>query len=694
MTGTANIRRDVAACLVLIAITLAGYWQVLGHGFVNFDDPLYVTGNHTVQAGLSAKGVAWALTTGSLSNWHPSTWLSHMLDCTLFGLRPWGHHLTSLLFHIANTLLLYAFFRRTTRETGKSLFVAALFAVHPLHVESVAWVSERKDVLSTFFMMLALIAYARYADKTTPARYAVVALSFALGLMAKPMLVTLPFVFLLVDVWPLRRIAFDRETLAKRVVEKLPLFALSAASSAVTLLAQRQGGALGSLEHFSLHARAGNALLSYALYAVKTLWPSGLAVYYPHAKEAVPLWHAAGAAIALVCVSVFAVRRIRECPWLAMGWLWYAGTLFPVIGIVQVGGQAMADRYAYVPLTGLFVCAAWGVPMLLRRKTALAVAAVAVTIALTALTWHQVGYWENSRTLFEHALETTNNNGVAHYNLGCALLDDRELDGAVHHFREALEVEPDNAEYLANLGMALGEQGKKGEAIELFHAVLRLQPDHVNALTNLGAISINLGAPGQAIEHLSKAARLDPGDPDVQYNLGAAMLRQGRTGEALAHLAESVRLNPNAVSFRRLLARQLLEQGRADEAASHLSEIVRLEPGNVKACLEWGIALASLGRFAAAETAFSRALEIQPQHPGARFNLANALLRQDKHDEAVRQFSEYLRAKPNDADAHFALGLTLAKLGRNAEAAAQFLEAVRLKPDHVQARQYVEQLED
>jgi len=702
-----NLHRNGLACALLVLAVLAVFWPILGHGFVNYDDDAYLTDNATVQAGLTAKGLVWAFTTTDVANWHPLTWLSHMLDCQLFGLDPWGHHLTSLLLHIANTLLLFAFLRRTGGAIGKSLFVAMLFAIHPLHVESVAWAAERKDVLSTVFWMLALLAYAAYARRPTAVRYVAVAVCLALGLMAKPMLVTLPAVLVLLDYWPLERIADGSRSPARRfaalLIEKAPLFALCAASSIVTIVAQRHGGALRSFEQFSLWVRAKNALAAYVVYMAKAVWPSHLAVHYPHPQDALPAWQAMAAAGLLAGLSLIVLRLRRRCPYLATGWLWYLATLVPVLGIVQVGIQAMADRYTYVPFIGLFLCVAWGMPDLLgntvTRKRLLAFSAVAFTLAMAATARVQVRHWQNSETLFNHALRVTSGNSVAHYNLGCALLARGHTEQAREHFAEALRIDPDNVAAHANLAMALSEQGETQEAIEAFRAVLRKAPDHVNALMNLGVTLLKQGQAQQALVHLSRALALDQSNPDIHYNVGAVYKELGRFEDAVAAFSGALRLNPTHPKALeqlpralRALADQRLAQGRPQEATGPLSEALRLEPTNVNALVNIGIALAALNRLEEAEVHFARAVETEPDNPDARFNLANVLLRQGKLEQAVRRFSEYLNINADDADARYALGLALHELGRQDEAIPQFEEAIRLKPDHAEARQYLERV--
>lgn len=447
----------------LALLTLAAYLPVLANGFIRFDDPLYVTRNAWVKAGLTWDGFVWALTANVASNWHPLTLLSHMLDCELFGMDPLGHHLTSLLLHTASAVLLFEALRRMTGSVWRSAAVAALFALHPTHVESVAWVAERKDVLSGFFWMLTLLAWERYVREPSPKRYAAVALFLAAGLLSKPMVVTLPFVLLLLDVWPLRRgIPWKI-----RVKEKLPLFALVAASCLVTVIAQ--SGAIGMASRFPMKLRLANAVLSYVAYLGKTLLPTKLAVFYPMPAE-FPAWKVAGAALLLAALTVLAFKAGRYA---AVGWLWFLGTLVPVIGIVQVGGQSMADRYTYIPTIGLFLIAAWGWP----RRAGWVLAPVLLALAIG--TRLQIRHWEDSETLFRHAAAVTERNFIAHLNLAQihAERDDYGDRGrALEHFRITLSIRPTMWQAQASLGNALRRWGRPDKALPHLRNAVRLRP--------------------------------------------------------------------------------------------------------------------------------------------------------------------------------------------------------------------------
>jgi len=531
----------VIVCLILAAVAFAVFWNVQHHDFILYDDPPYVFLNPHVQSGLTGASILWAFTTMEMSNWHPITWLSLMLDYDLFRLNPAGYHWTNLLIHIANGILLFTVFRRMTQDIWKSALVAALFAVHPLHVESVAWISERKDVLSAFFWLLTMGAYVRYADRPVTGNYLLLLAAFVLGLMAKPMLVTLPFVLLLLDVWPLRRLSFQskriNQTLPDNMAagkitwpyalwEKIPLFFLALLSSVITYLAQMSWNAVGSLEAFPLDVRLANALISYVHYIAKMLWPANLAFFYPYVVWWPP-WIVGGAAFLLAGVTILILKERETRPYLTVGWLWYLGTLVPVIGVVQVGSQSMADRYTYIPLIGLFIMIAWGVPGLFGnwrfRKTFLPVLSVGALTVLALSSWQQVQYWRNSVTLFEHALSVTSKNYLAHHNLGVALFLEGRTDDAVRHYNAALKIKPDYADAHYNIGMALTAQGKYEEAIHRYREALRIKPDNADAHNNIGVAMAAQGRYDEAIRCYSDALRIRSGHEKARANLAAAM---------------------------------------------------------------------------------------------------------------------------------------------------------------------------
>jgi Flp pilus assembly protein TadD len=600
-----KIRLDFLVCLFLVITTLAVYWQVRDYEFIGYDDVLYVTRNPHLQTGLSLEGITWAFTSKRAGNWHPLTWLSHMLDIQIYGMDPGRHHLTNVLFHIGNTLLLFLIFRRMTGALWRSAFIAALFALHPLHVESVVWVAERKDVLSTFFWMLTMGAYVWYVERRGFLRYLLVLLFFILGLMAKPMLVTLPFVLLLIDYWPLNRFQFGQSSgggskkqrsLALRLVwEKIPLLALAAASSVVTLIVQQTWGAVSSFSAYPLNIRLANAMVSYVGYIGKMVWPSNLAVLYPH-PGSLPAWQIAGACLFLVFTSFAVIRAVRRQPWFAVGWLWFIGTLIPVIGLVQVGSQAMADRYTYVPLIGIFIIVAWGLPELVSgwryRKVAISTMAVACLSILMATTWLQVRHWKNSIVLFERALAVTDNNYVLHNNLGVAFFLQRKVGKAIDQFREAMKINPGFVDAPINVAIALANKGKMDEAIGYFSEALKINPDSDKAHINLGVALEKLGRTADAIHHYSEALRINPEFDEAHNNLGVALASQEKFDEAIDHYFEALRINPRSAEVHNNLGSALFRKGKINEAVVHFQEALRIRRGFEKASNNLAKALA------------------------------------------------------------------------------------------------------
>jgi tetratricopeptide (TPR) repeat protein len=622
-----SLRPERLVPLLLAAATFLVYSQVGEHDFINFDDGMYVFENPRVQAGLTGEGVRWAFTTTHFSNWHPLTWLSHMLDCELYGLNPAGHHLTSLLLHVANTLLLFIVLRRLTGALWRSAFVAGLFSLHPLHVESVAWVAERKDVLSGFFWMLTLWAYARYTEQpSSRVRYLTVVTGFALGLMAKPMLVTLPFVLLLLDFWPLGRFRgersgslFERARIRPLILEKLPLFFLAAASSWVTFVAQRQSGAMVALESLPLDLRIWNALLAYVSYLAKAVWPVGLAVFYAHPGDAIPVHTALAAAFFLVGVSVLVLRAASRRPYLAVGWLWYLGTLVPVIGLIQTGQQAMADRYTYLPLIGVFIMFAWELPELLERwrlrKAWLAPAPVALLCALMVCSWLQVSHWKNSMTLFEHAVRVTSNNAMAHLKLAILLTRQGRDDLAIHHYYETLRISPSRMGAHYNLGVVLAKQGKREEArrhraIALWIASeMETDSGQYRATGRWGELASN-PAPSRDVPEEPEAA--------AHYHAGMGLARQGRIDEAIVRLRESVRLAPDSVDARLGLGTELMIHGERAGALQEYDEALRLRPDYGPAHYRLALALMMERRVDEAAVRLAKVLRTNPKHRGER----------------------------------------------------------------------------
>ena len=580
------------AAALLALVTIAVYWPATRCGFVNYDDDIYVTANVHVQSGLTPGNVKWAFANPVAGNWHPLTILSHMLDCQLFGLKPWGHHLTSVVLHAFNAALVFLLLQRLTGAMWRSLLAAALFGLHPLHVESVAWVAERKDVLSTFFGLLSLLCYAKAvtSDKWQVTRmdsslsrvmchlspyYWLALLCFALGLMSKPMLVTGPFVLLLLDYWPLHRVLSFKlsvsspgttspsihqsiNPLFRLLLEKLPFFALAAAASIVTYLAQKQAGALTTGESIPLGARGENALISYCRYLGKLFWPTNLAVFYPRPGH----WQWEQVLLAgglLVSVTVLLIVKRARYPFLLMGWLWFCVTLVPVIGVVQAGEQAMADRYTYIPSVGVLIMAVWGAYELTKcwryRTMVLTLGGGAALIFCAGLTRLQLEYWRNSETLYRHAIAVTKNNYIAYNNLGIVLMEQDQIDEAISQYREAIRMNPDFAYAHNNLGRALDKKGQTDEAISQFQEAIRLAPDDIEARNNLGVALNEEGRISEALNQFRENIRLEPNDADAHNDLGVILAGKGQIDEAISEFQKAVYLRPDYAEARDNLAR-------------------------------------------------------------------------------------------------------------------------------------------
>jgi len=696
--------------VLLAAMTIALYWPATGNDFVNFDDDVYVTANPHVQAGLTMENIRWAFSSQVSANWHPMTMLSLMLDSDLFGQKPWGYHLTNLLLHALNTTLVFVLLyqmtgRRRRKESGlvgndvrspglvtsaptpkivgddvrspslvtsaptiesvvsapragalwRSALVAALFGAHPLHVESVAWVAERKDVLSAFFGLLALIFYIRYVQKSeaniqTPTSvfrlpssgfYWLSLIFFTLGLMSKSMLVTWPFVMLLLDYWPLERFTIcdlrftNFRSFLSHVTrhmslfkEKIPFFVLAAAASVVTLAVQKQGGAVITVADYPMGERVENVLISYCRYLGKLFWPTDLAVFYPHATQW-PLEQVLPAGVFLCCITALCVWGWRRCPFLLVGWLWFVGTLVPVIGLVRVGEQAMADRYTYIPSLGLFILVIWGAHELSRRwrhqVIALSVVGLATIVLCGAAMRRQLGYWKDSETLFRHTLAVTDDNSLVQTDLGLAVLYKGKIDEAISHLQDAARLKPAAAEVHVNLGFAYLNKGQIDEAISQFQEAIRLKPNYANAHSDLGDALLNNGQTDEAIGEYQEALRLKPAAADAHYSLGIAFDNKNQFDEAASQFKEALRLKPDDADTHVALGVVLLEKGRIDEAIGQYQEALRLKPDDAAAHNKLGIALATKNQVNDAIYQFHEAIRLKPDYTDAQKNLAKAL---------------------------------------------------------------------
>jgi Tfp pilus assembly protein PilF len=559
VAGSPLPRRLLVA--TLLALAVAGvFWPILGNGFVDYDDDEYLTANPWVQQGLTRESLRWAWTTGHVY-WQPLTWTSHIVDWELFGTAPAGHHAVSLAYHVANTVLVFLLLERTTAATWRSALVAALFGLHPLRVESVAWAAELKDVLSTFLWLLTTHAWVSWTRRPGVGRYLLVLLGLTLGLLAKPMLVTLPFTLLLLDYWPLGRLRTLRDAWP-RVREKLPLVPLVAALSVITIAVQGGGPTLGSLDTYPLWVRAANAIVSYAEYLWMAIWPHDLSILYVHPGAAIPPWKVAASLLVLIAVSVVSVATRRTWPWLLFGWLWYLGTLVPVIGLVQAGEQAMADRFTYVPLLGVFIAVAWALP----PWPVLATAAATAVVACALVTRAQLPVWRDATTVFGHAVAIDPGNAIAHMNLAVALVERDQLGAASGHYEASVRLRPSYAQLVLGFGNAALDAGRPDRAAAHYEAVARALPDNAAALNNLGRIAAQKGDTTGALAWFEAAARAEPRNTDALNNLGAVLVGVGRAEEGLASIdrALAVRRDNGRAWANRVLA--LVALRRSSEA--------------------------------------------------------------------------------------------------------------------------------
>jgi protein O-mannosyl-transferase len=680
-------------CLVLTFSTLAVYWQVLGNGFC-FDDGKYITSNEHVSTGLTWENFKWAFTSGYASNWHPLTWLSHMLDCQVFKLNPGPHHLINVLFHLANTVLLFLFLNRTTRTLWRAAFVAGLFALHPLHVESVAWISERKDVLSTFFGFLMMWAYARYADKPRPKNYMLVILLFALGLMAKPMLVTMPFVLLLMDYWPLDRLMLKvdydntskdlmsrKKIILRLICEKIPMLVLVFASSVVTYLVQKEGDAV---RNWPFTSRLANAAAAYSAYITKLFWPAKLAVYYPH-PYSIPIWHLLFSAFFLLGVSLWALRCWRTKPWFLAGWLWYLGILFPVIGLVQVGGQAMADRYTYVPLIGLFIIVIWAFEIILMKtgfqKIVSAVVMVVIFAGLSISSWKQIGYWRDNITLFEHTLKVAAPSTLVCDSLGIEYMQLGQLDKAIEYHNAAIKLTPQYFIPYYNMAIALQKKGKIEEAIMYLKKAMELKSSDPKIYSTLASFYYDKGQFDEAIENLTIAVKLKPDRPDLQDSLALAFYKKGNIDKAVEHWKKALQLKPGWTEVQENLDK-MQQQKKRDEIIAQYLEKVRQNPDDFDTHNKLAVFFFYQGQIEKAIDHWTKALQIKDEWPEAHYYLGGAFYKQGDIDKAVAHWKRALQLKPGWTEVQENLDKLLQQKKRD-ETVAQYLEKVRQNPDDI-----------
>ncbi len=662
-----------------------------------WDDNLYITENHHVNTGLNLKNAVWAFTTQHIGNWHPVTWLSHMLDVKLYGMDSGRHHLTNLLIHLANTLLLFFVFNRMTGKLWHSGLVAVLFALHPLHVESVAWASERKDVLSAFFGILALWKYISYVKHPTRYRYLWVLLCFILGLMAKPMLVTLPFIFLLLDYWPLKRykkwkrgapISENQYPIFRLFWEKTPLFIIAGASSVATFIVQQRSGAVGTFDVFPLASRVANAMVSYVGYIGKMFLPLNLAFFYPHPIE-FSWWQTGLSILMFTAISCLAFISVRRYPWFVVGWLWYVIMLIPVIGFVQVGLQAMADRYTYMPLVGLFVIVAWAVSEGLStwryKEFVLPFFAAALLICLSMMTWRQVGYWKDDITLNRHALDVTQGNYVAHNNLGLVLAKQGETEKAIYHYTQALKFKPDFVFAHTNLGAALAAEGRLSEAVEAYEAALKIKPRFAGAHNNLGLLLAARGKTNEAIDHYNKALSFEPDFVETHNNLGVLLADQGKTDDAARHYREALRIDPFCAGAYNNLGKLNESQGNTAQAILHYRHALKLAPDFLEPHFNLGVIYAKQGRLKQAESAFREVLRIDPEHEEGRINLKNVENFSKKIDESFWNLQKESEHSKDDPLLYRQMGDLFKRSGELDKAIHSYRKALSIEPTYIEA---------
>jgi protein O-mannosyl-transferase len=650
--------RVAGLCVVLAAITFAVFGQTLQHEFVNYDDGDFVYENPVVTQGLTLKGIVWVFTHRTFAIYHPLTMFSLMADHQLYGLHAGGYHFTNVLLHTASVILLFLILRQMTGALWRSAFVAAVFAIHPLRVESVAWVAERKDVLSAFFFMLTLGAYVRYVRKPdSPGRYLVVAAAFVLALLSKPTVLTLPFVLLLLDYWPLRRFEQPRK-LSRLILEKIPLLALAAGACAVAVLVSEH--LIIPEGNFSIPARLGNALVYYAIYLRQMVWPAGLAVPYLSPHNGVQPWEMALAGALLAGLSAVAWGERRRRPWLLMGWLWYLGMLTPMIGIKPVGAFARADRYTYLPQIGIYVALTWLVAEWRMSRVALGSLMAGVLAVLMVCAWKQTAYWQNSETLWTHTLACTTDNYIAHNNLGGDLLGQGRVDEAINHFLNALQLKPDFAKAHYNLGLAFFRKGRVDEAIAQYQEALHINSSYADEHRNRGLALARKGRLDEAITQYQQEQQINPDLAEVHYNLGNALLQQGKVDEAITQYQQALEINPDCAEAHYNLGVALFQTGKVDEAITHFQVTLQINPDYADGHRNLGLALARKGRTDEAITQYQQALKTRPDHAEAHYNLGNALLQKGRTEEAISQYQEALQIKPTDSTIQNSLAWLLA----------------------------------
>jgi len=656
-----NKKRAYLSVIFLILACLIAFGTIAGNDFINLDDPGYIIENNIVQSGLNFQNIKWAFTSVVLANWHPLTMISYMLEWQLFGANPAGYHIVSLMLHIGAVIILFLFLYKSTKHFWPSAFAAALFALHPLRVESVAWVAERKDVLSMFFGMACLWAYSSYCEKRKSSSYLICLILFTLSLLSKPMLVTLPFVMLLLDFWPFHRWqkALQEkgsffQKIQSLIYEKIPFFMITIVSSAITLWAQSKGGAVSSLKNLPFIERLENAFVSYTAYLGKMICPVHLAVFYPF-ETPLPLLEIVSSAMIIILITFIVLAYTKKLPFLFVGWCWYIGTLIPVIGLIQVGSQAMADRYTYMPSIGIAIMIAWGIPSFMKRmnikKEILFLASITLLMIFSFLTWLQCGYWKNNFSLYEHALKSTRNNHMAHLSLGLSLSVERKFAEAIYHYNEVLRIIPDDLSTYTFRGIAYSEIGQNLKAIENFDKTVKLRANYADDFNNRGIAYFRLKQNDKAIEDFTKAISSKAEYADAFNNRGAALIKLEQPLRAIKDFSKAIQIKPEFAEAYYNRASVYEKQGQYQNAVNDLNKAIQLKPDIADYYYSRGIAYGKL----------------------------------EQNDLACRDFNKVIRLKPGNADAYLGRGVCLAKLGQSDLALADFQETIRLKPDYTNA---------
>ena len=694
--------KNILFIVLLVMITFGVYFRVTGFDFINFDDDNYVSKNMVVMKGISQEGLTYAfsITAEKRAYWHPLTWLSHMLDCQLFGLKAGRHHLINLLLHIFNSALLFIVFHSMTRKFLQSTLIACLFALHPMSVDSVAWIAERKNVLSTLFWFLTMLTYVSYSKKPGAGRFMLVMITFILGLLAKPMLVTLPFVLLLMDYWPLNRIRllsgttgiqiFPQKSVPGIIVEKLPLLVFSLIAVFISSFSLKVLGEYINTFQRPMPIRIENAIVTYIKYIGKIIWPENLAIYYPF-PFSIPEWKVITASIVLLALSSLVIIHIKSRPWFAVGWFWFLGTLFPVIGLVQGGlWPEMADRWAYIPQIGIFIMIAWPVSNLatertVRGKITIVVAGI-ILFAMSAATWTQIGHWANSKTLFYHALSVTGKNSIVYRNLGQAYFLEQDYDSAIEYYQKALELHPESPEVHTNLGLSLSKKKDSKGAIRHYTAAIRLKPKDSNVYVLMGTFLRNEGNPHEGLKYLRKALSIEPNNVAARHELGMCLAETVGFKAGENEVLEALKMGPGDDAGLYYVGAFYGKHGKQDKAKNYLAKALKKNPGHPEANYNLGIIAVGENRTKDAEQHFLMTLTTNPKHIDAMNNLGLLYAKTSRPDKAMKQYEKALETDPQDTLVRLNLANAMLQKNQPSEAIGQFTKILEIDPSHQGAR--------